>query len=55
MRMAKKKAKKTKAGSKNRAMPASGGQADYGRADDDGKLDFGGMADRDIKKNLGCG
>jgi hypothetical protein len=55
MRMGKKKAKKAKAGSKKVAMPVSGGQTDNGRADDDGRMDFGGLPGRDLKKNLGCG
>ena len=53
--MARKKPKKTKAGSKSSVGGAPVRREDHVQADDDGKMDFGGLPERDIKKNLGCG
>ena len=53
--MAKKKSKKTKAGSKGSVGAVAGSREEYLQAGDDGRLDFGGLPERDIKKNLGCG
>jgi hypothetical protein len=54
-KMAKKRRKKQKAGLKATSVTASGKAADYGQTDEDGRLDFGGLPERDLKKNLGCG
>ena len=53
--MARKKPKKSKAGSKGSVGAAPGRREDYVPPDDDGRMDFGGLPERDIKKNLGCG
>ena len=48
---AKKKTKKT--GDKSTPKPTP--QEDIRSAEDDKPFDFGGLPERDLKKNLGCG
>jgi hypothetical protein len=49
--------KRVKKGSKDRkeSIPKAAPDAKSHEKEQEGKFDFGGLPDRDLKKNLGCG